>query len=294
MDEDCDGFDEITNAGARQTVDEEFEAAGGSLPRINKTGLGSAVNGPKIHKLADERWDDHFDDPYVAREVLRRAKAGNPAAKLEFYRAYHKTLLDIASDPIYGGPPFEEKLSSLNVGFWKAFNGFNLGSDNGFYAYAKKFIKGAICDCITNWHYKGPKHETRAARKDRSSRPIHVQYNGVEGSHYDLEGSKPISAPIGGWIADDDHELLEFDGSGGKITDSDWDKIVAGRAVPTNWPPNEFGFQPCKPISRQRYEEDQARAYRFDTAAHAQSRLSQRLVNIGCNLGVPRSCAGRS
>ena len=46
--EDGDGFDEIVRVGTRQTPDEEFVAADGKLPRVNKTGPGSPVKGPPI------------------------------------------------------------------------------------------------------------------------------------------------------------------------------------------------------------------------------------------------------
>jgi hypothetical protein len=137
-DDSADALDDINNASERPTIDDEFRASGGKPP-LRSIGPGTPVNGPPIKRLADERWDDHFDNPHVGRDTLRRAKGGDEAAKLEFYRAWHKTL-DIAGDPKYGGPPFEEKLSAAEVGFWVAFRGFNLSRNNGFYAYAIKFI----------------------------------------------------------------------------------------------------------------------------------------------------------
>jgi hypothetical protein len=131
-DDNGDAFDEINNAGDRQTTDEEFAAAGGSpRPRLIGAGDGgSHVNGPGIKRMADERWDDHLDDPNVARDVLRRAKTGDEDARRQFYLAHHKLILKLAADPKYGGPPFEDKLSAAEVGFWKAFKGFNLNRNS--------------------------------------------------------------------------------------------------------------------------------------------------------------------
>ena len=56
---------------------------------------------------------------------------------------------------------------------------------------------------------------------------------------------------ITGRIGADDNELREFEGSAGKVTDAAWAKIVAGRAVPTNWP-GKCPLEPCRAISRER------------------------------------------
>lgn len=101
-----------------------------------------------------------------------------------------------------------------------------------------------------------------------------------------------------GVFVDDNQELLEFDGSGGKVSDEAWRKIVAGRSRPSGrlgirrgrWA--TFTPEPLKTINRERYEEDQAQAYRFDTAAFVQHRLSQRLVRIARAYGIPRQCIG--
>jgi hypothetical protein len=86
-----DGFDEICNASTRQTADEEFVAAGGSLSRYRKTELGSPVNGQPIQKLEDRRWTDHLRR-HDERDVIRAAKAGDPAAKDRLYRCFNKKL----------------------------------------------------------------------------------------------------------------------------------------------------------------------------------------------------------
>ena len=126
------------------------------------------------------------------------------------------------------------------------------------------------------------------ARSDPSTAPPIGNTTDVEGSHYDLEGREPMSAP--GRIAADDHELRECDGSGGKVTDAAWDRIVAGRAVPTNWPDtgSPGTVQTDQPGTLHRA----GAGARFDTAAHAQQRLSQDLATIGRSHGAPRECWG--
>jgi hypothetical protein len=106
-----------------------------------------------------------------------------------------------------------------------------------------------------------------------------------------MEGIRPISAAISGVSSSDDHELRQCDGSGGKVTDAAWDRIVAGRAVPTSWP-GRGPPEPCKPITRERYATDQATAHVFDTAAHVRQKLSLRLASMARSYRVPRECMG--
>jgi hypothetical protein len=235
---------------------------------------------------------DGDSNPDELREIIIRAKAGDPAAKEQLYRRFTKKLRKIAGNAEYSGPPFSDRLSAAIVAFWEAYDAYDLTRPEAFWSYASKFVFGAVCDVVTDWHYRGVKDESRAARKARAEhRPIHAEYNGVESSCYDTEGRQPISEPIAGWIAADEYELQWCDGSGGKINDAQWSAVVAGRAIPTNWP-GRGAPEPCKPISRSRYEEDQALAHSFDTAAYFQRRASLRLTDVGRRYGVPRECFG--
>ena len=94
-------------------------------------------------------------------------------------------------------------------GFWEALARYNLNRNNGLWAFAVKFIVGAVCDCVTDHHNRGGKLETRAARKNRAShKPIHIEYNGVEKRFdqggRDADGERYGSA-ITGHIASDDN-----------------------------------------------------------------------------------------
>src|SRR5262245_47689286 len=129
--EDGDSFDEIAKVGARQTLDEEFVAAGGKLPRVNRTGAGSPVKGPPIRKLDDEYWSDHLS-PDERRDVIRKAKSGEPAARDRLYRCFHKSLKKIAGNTKYRGPAFEEKMSAARAGIFKALARYNDNHHNGF------------------------------------------------------------------------------------------------------------------------------------------------------------------
>jgi hypothetical protein len=108
----------------------------------------------------------------------------------------------------------------------------------------------------------------------------------------DLSSDLSLPEQVDASFAATDHdELRECDGSGGQVTDAQWTRIVAGRAVPTNWPglgPKE----PCKPISRERYATDQATAYVFETAEYVRQRISRRLANIAKHFRVPPECVG--
>jgi hypothetical protein len=295
--EDGDALDAIQNFSERQTIDEEFNAhqkSQGSrkrVPRKRRLEPGLPVTDGPIKKLADEEWRDHFDDPEEERATIRRALDGDPAAKLRVTKCFHKTAKAIAGQPKYSGPAFEDRLQAAWGGFWKGLKRINLNYHNRTYAFVWKYMDGAVADLVHDWHRKGSKGETREERKDRSGNcPVHVHYNGVE------ERNDSDGAPISGWIEADDKELREIDGGGGKVTDAAWAKIEEGRKVSTHWCPNHrrpcCPPEPCKKIEWARYEEDQARAHRFDTAAFIQRRLSQRLKNIGRKYGVPRECFG--
>jgi hypothetical protein len=295
-----DAFDAIQKFSERQTVDEEFNA---SQDFQDKAPRGSPVKGDAIKRLEDERWHNHLD--HNEREVVRRAKADDEFAKEELYKCFHKTVLDIAGDPKHGGPEFKDLVAAGAVGLWEAAKRFDPRRNNGFYAYARKFIEGEILDLVHDWHQKGGKLETRAERENRKAgifeRPVYIELNTIGERHdedgHDADGDHNGNA-ITGWIEADDKELRECDGSGGIVTKAAWKRIEDGRKRLTNWCPNHPRLpccpnpEPCKPIERERYEEDQARAHRFDTAAFIQRRLSQRLTNIGRNYGVPRECFG--
>src|SRR5262245_11276309 len=220
-DDDGDAFDEICNASTRQTPDEGFVSSGGTLPRYKKTdGPGSPVTGPAIPKLDDEYWSDHLSHD-ERRDVVRKAKCGDPAARDRLYRCFHKALKKIAGNIKYRGPPFDEKMSAARVGIFKALDRYNDNHHNGFWAYARKFVEGAVVDCVHNWHRHGAKGETRAERKDRSRhRPIHVQYNSIE-NRYDADGSDADGNAngnrISGWIAADNSDFREWDETGTQL-----------------------------------------------------------------------------
>ena len=163
-----DGCDDIANVSNRQTPDEAFEASGGQLPRYSTSGPGSPVNGQPIRKLADQRWTDHLD-PNRERDVIRLAKAGDLKARKRLVECYQKTVIKVASQSKYDGPTFEDRLDAGWCGFWKALASYNLDINNGFCAYALKFIEGAIGDCVTDHHYRGGKLETQEARKNRTN-----------------------------------------------------------------------------------------------------------------------------
>ena len=209
-----DGCDDIANVSNRQTPDEAFEASGGQLPRYSTSGPGSPVNGPPIRKLADQRSSDHLD-PNEERDVIRLAKAGDPEAKKRLVHCFQKTIIDIAGQSKYGGPTFDDRLASGWCGFWKAVRGYNLNSNNGFYAYALKFIVGAVVDCVHDHHRGGGKLETLEDRKNRTNgsawRSGFVEYNGIERGFdedgHDADGDHN-GMPISGWIDTDDHESV--------------------------------------------------------------------------------------
>jgi hypothetical protein len=195
--EDGDGFDEFDKAVSRQTIDEEFKA----------------FDRKRIKKLADERWSDHLGDDQ--RDVIRKAKAGNPAAREQIHRAFNKACIRIAGSARYDGPSYDDRLAAAHEGLAKAIRGFDLNRNNGVYAYAVKFIEGAVVDCVHDWHQQGGKLETREERENRSNghgfRPIFVHYNSIEKTH-DEDGAdaddNANGRQITGWTAPDEAEPI--------------------------------------------------------------------------------------
>jgi hypothetical protein len=138
---------------------------------------------------------------------------------------------------------------------------------------------------IKNKHYNCTLQAAQAALQGYSLCQYHIS-EFIDDDDEDDESN--------GVFVDDNQELFRFDGSGGKVTDEAWRKIVAGRSQPSGrlgilrgrWA--LFQPEPLKTISRERYEEDQAHAFRFDTAAYVQHRLSQGLARIARAFGIPR------
>src|SRR5262249_22556042 len=152
-------------------------------PRYNKTGSGSRINGEPIPKLANQRWKDHLGRD-EARDVIRAAKGGDPAARERLVKCYQKKI--IAHAARYVVPAVDERVAAGWVRLWKALARYDLKRNNGLIAYAWKFIDGEIADYVTNWHFRGLKNESRLARKNRTEhRPVHAQYNGIESTHDD-------------------------------------------------------------------------------------------------------------
>jgi hypothetical protein len=160
---------------------------------------GSKVVGPKIQPLEAENFPDHFDDP----------KGGDDAAIDKFYRCFHKLCKSEARKFRTTGVPYAHKLSAAVEGLFVALRRFNPRANNRFTAFVRPIIRGAIADCVTDWHFKGIKNESRAARKDRSAhRPKHATYNAIEErrDYGDADGNKIV-----GWIQENAYETQEWE-----------------------------------------------------------------------------------
>ena len=291
--EDGDGLDEISGVSKGLSVDERLGVPPKKYRLRSKADGSWPVTDRPIKKLIDKRWKDrHLGGcqcdrcrkskvaqarrPDELRDVLRRIRAGDKQAEALLIRTHHGALLKVASSVSYGGPEFEDRLAAACEGLLKAARGYDPRANNGLWAYALPAMRHELADCVLGWRRQGGKLETVEDRKARTEaagfRPIYASYNVSEERDSDnWEGR--WGAKASGWIAADDREIRETDGSGGKVTGAHWQKIVDGRAVPTSYPNRRGTPTPCKPITRERYAEDQARAYRFDTAARIKQRL---------------------
>src|SRR6516164_10686925 len=73
--------------------------------------------------LSQRRWHGPILDARRDRELIRKAKSGDEAAKQKLLEAFHRFVLSIASK--HSGPPFNDLMAAGLVGFVEAINRFN-------------------------------------------------------------------------------------------------------------------------------------------------------------------------
>jgi RNA polymerase sigma factor (sigma-70 family) len=100
--------------------------------------------------------------PSEERDLLRRAQAGDGAAKNELVSRFHRSVLEIAGQ--YHGPAHEDLVAAGLLGLCEAIAKFDLRRKNGFFAYAKWLIREEIREAAKEWRKRGQAGETRADR----------------------------------------------------------------------------------------------------------------------------------
>ena len=141
-----------------------------SLPRL----------GHPIKKLANRRWYGPILTPAEEADLLRKAQAGDKVALTTLLQKLHRAVLKIAKraapDPAierqarargltaHDGPELDDLVAAGMAELTKAIFRFNPRRNNGLYAYAKKYIEGAISAEAKNYKKRGTGGETRLER----------------------------------------------------------------------------------------------------------------------------------
>ena len=170
--------------------------------------LSSEVNGPPILPLVAERWEWVAPTRSEAKALVEAAKNGDGAALVQIAKNHHRLVLKIASD--YSGPSFDDLVSAGMLGLWKAFDKYDVRRAETLGVYARKFIRGAISDCVRDWRKCGEAGETREQRKNPHTN-WHKRYNTIEPLRDDDEDGNPvgqIAADVGGAKCDAQRRLF--------------------------------------------------------------------------------------
>jgi len=112
--------------------------------------------------LSQCRWHEPTLDRRTERELIRRAKSGDEAAKQKLVEAFHRLILLIASQR--SGPPFNDLMSAGLFGFAEALNRFNENRGSRLSTYARHWIEKFVRLAVKDWRREGASGETRQDR----------------------------------------------------------------------------------------------------------------------------------
>src|SRR5262249_10261496 len=73
--------------------------------------------------LRQRRWHEPILDARTERELIRKAKSGDDAAKQKLVEAFHRLILSIVSR--HSGPSHNDLMAAGSIGFWEAVSRFN-------------------------------------------------------------------------------------------------------------------------------------------------------------------------
>lgn len=135
---------------------------------------------PTPNNLAKDRFWGPILDPGEVADLTRKAQAGDKPALTRLLQKFHRTVLDIAKPyaPVpsierqakawglstHDGPELDDLVAVGMAELTKAILRFDLRRNNGLYAYAVKYIKGAISAEARRFKKRGTFGETRLER----------------------------------------------------------------------------------------------------------------------------------
>jgi DNA-directed RNA polymerase sigma subunit (sigma70/sigma32) len=176
--EEGDSLDEITEVGARQSLDEEYVeqkqyTTGRNVtltrPPVSREKPQKVTDDPTPNNLAVHRWWIPLLKRGEEADLLREAKAGSKAAADKLFRHHHGAIIKIADS--YFGPPFEVLMGAGALGFLEAIDRFGLRRNNGLWAYAVLHIRRRMLEAVTDWCRHGIAGETRVEKWVRLAAP---------------------------------------------------------------------------------------------------------------------------
>jgi hypothetical protein len=267
---------------------------------------------PNPNNLTLYRWRIPILTPGEEADEIRKAKAGDGRAKDKLVRHHHRTVLKIASK--YYGPSRDDLIAAGHLGIATAIDRFDTRRNNGFNAFARDHIRFAIAAEAQKWRKRGQAGETRIDRwlyhhhgscvediveqfgctkavaeaslvRQAGYWDGHEHYDTAERGLDDDADDKARRFSVGV-----DTPPAEVHPDGVKVTDDDWNAIVAYRAREVAPWPDRGPPESCKPISRSRYVADQVEAHRIGAAqVRLAQTVSQTLRVHASNGKLPRS-----
>lgn len=250
--------------------------------------------GETPNNLTLYRWHGAIPSRDEEADLLRLAKSGDDRAKFakeRLFKGRHRHVLKLAGE--YYGPSRDELIAAGVLGLLEAIEGFDLRRNNGFTAYTESWIRKRMLQAVEEFRRRGQGGVTRIDRHlfyrrgEQLTAEVVADIVGCKVSDTDIAranqlvdgfwlGHEPYETNEASFDEDDEGAQLTFvaihrspcfecDASGGKVTDADWEILVAARARPSGLPGRGRNGQkpaPLKQISRERYSQDQAAAYR--------------------------------
>ena len=117
---------------------------------------------PRKSDLTVRRWRHLLPDSDETVRLIVLAQAGDPRARNQILKNFHRAALLIASQ--YHGPPFGDRLAAALLGLSVAIGRCNPRRNNGFYAFAEPWMRKYVRLEAREWRKRGQAGETRIDR----------------------------------------------------------------------------------------------------------------------------------
>ena len=123
---------------------------------------GSRAKSQIANDLSRHRWFTPRPDQQSERELIRKAKSGDDAAKQKLLEANHRCVLRLVGQ--YSGPPHADMMAAGLLGLCEAITRFNENHGCQLSTYAEHWIRKRVLLAIDDWRREGAAGETRQDR----------------------------------------------------------------------------------------------------------------------------------